>query len=192
MLTSVVSTGSNALSWGHQREHYYHFEPFEERYIFQKSENNRPLSKMTGFLQKFHSLPTLSDRSASAVATSAARKAIELAMLGLCSESLAILSLLMHYSDITGAPLSSDIPAEVQFIYEAANEAPTLVERMDEERLKKMERELRKRLPHLPKGVDLINGGEKDFTTVTGWLEELEMEGKGLAGSLDATTGYLV
>lgn len=143
---------------------------------------------MAEFLRSFYSLDTLSNRSASSVAASAARKAVELAMLNLVSESYSILSILAQHSDASG-PLARKIPAEAQFIYQAAHKAPVGVESVDEEGLNSLVQELAGRLPYLPDGVDIVGGDARDFETLGSWVKQLERD-RQEAGGLDATTGY--
>ena len=144
---------------------------------------------MAGFLRSFCSLGTLCDRFAFSVADSAARKSIELAMLGLPAEAQSILTILAQHSDATG-PLTSRVPAEAQFLYELTGYAPVGVEHTDKDELERLEVELARKIPYLPKGVDVLNGEEKDFQILKDWYELLK--NKSETGTENATPGYYV
>lgn len=128
---------------------------------------------MYGFLRGFYSLPTLSESHAFWVATSAARKAIELAMLGLPDESQSILTILAQHSDLTG-PLISRIPNEAQFLYELTEYTPDGVERADEDGLDRLEAELVRQISYLPEEVNVFNGEEKDYQKLKDWYESVK------------------
>lgn len=144
---------------------------------------------MAGFLRSFYSLETLCDCSAFSVADSAARKAIELAMLGFPAEAQSILATLAQHSNITG-PLTSRFPAEAQFLYELTGDAPVGVEHADKDELKRLEVELARKIPYLPEGVDVVNGDERDFERLKDWYELVKSRSE--TGTEYASPGYYV
>ena len=144
---------------------------------------------MAGFLRSFDSLGTLCDRFAFSVVDSAARKVIEVAMLGLPAEAQSIFTILAQHSDATG-PLTSRVPAEAQFLYELTGYTPIGVEHTDKDELKRLKVELVRKIPYLPGGVDVLNGEEKDFQILKDWYE-LE-KNKSETGTECAAPGYYV
>ncbi|CRG83095.1 hypothetical protein PISL3812_00443 [Talaromyces islandicus] len=125
------------------------------------------------------------------IASSAARVAVDLGMLGCVEEAHSLITLLTEHSNPSppyqNLILTRGIPDAIHFLYEATGQnPPPAVEKLDNAGLDSLEQELNERLPYLADGVDVVNGNEKDYESLQKWIQELE------AGDpwLDATTGF--
>ncbi|KAH8700252.1 hypothetical protein BGW36DRAFT_356916 [Talaromyces proteolyticus] len=141
---------------------------------------------MAGFLRNFSSLDIRSERPVDTVKFHAARKAVELSMLGLVSESCLILELLPEHGNV---PNANVMPDEAQFLFEAIDKMPEGFERLGKEELKDLEEESIRKIPYLPEEVNVVNGSEDDFQALKSWIKELDSD-EDIAWGLNATTGY--
>jgi hypothetical protein len=158
---------------------------------------------MSGFLRGFFALTTFSGSSTTGVISTAAQKAVELAMLGQIDEASAIFAILAqhhrseHAEERDNRPFNQSIPRVTPFLYEIFETLPPGVGEVDklngEDELQRLEEQfLREIRPSLGprKGIDITrNATEADFEKLNSLVKKTLESGD---PHLNAMTGASV